>query len=176
MPGNSRPLIKGSNSTSVTRNRSASKLIFVVLLRHSLEGCNHGGIPAQGENTLLFVQIAGVVVYVVEGLGKPALWEILACGVAHNLAAAVCGDHRPVWIDHNEAWDARHTEGLREVILRLPVLERQCWPGHLTVVFIKSSLVPVRRHEDDLHLVLQPVLVEFCKLWREAATGRAPMC
>jgi len=55
------------------------------------------------------------------------------------------------------------------------VRERKTRPGHFIVVLLERRLVSVRADEDDQELLICGIVEEFCKLWCEAAAGRAPM-
>jgi len=59
--------------------------------------------------------------------------------------------------------------------LCIAVRERKTGPGHFIVVLLERRLVSVRADEDDHELRIFGIFEELCKLWCEAAAGRAPM-
>merc|ERR1712118_642732 len=147
----------------------------IILLSNNFYCCSHSFISTKSYHTGLAIQIAGIIVDIVERLRKPTMGQVFTLGILHDFGTTISGDQRSIVVEHHKSRDTADSKGIRKKSFLRALLVGQSLPWHLGKIFIKGCLISVRRNKEYFHLVLQPILVKFCQLGGKAAAWWTPM-
>merc|ERR1719230_2167788 len=86
--------------------------VHVVFGGHCLYRLMQGLRAAKRDHAPLFVQIARIIVDVIERLGKPSIRKVLARRVVQRLAATVGRYGSTIWVDYHETWNTIDAKGV----------------------------------------------------------------
>lgn len=104
-------------------------------------------------------------------------WQLLSSRIVCHGGASIGRDGGSRGsINNHQRWNTGNFVLLTQVGLLVTHPKRKGKPRHFLVVLIKSSLILVRRHENDFHsLGMEVVLVPFRELGSESSARRTPL-